>query len=122
MQTNNYIKLPAGSTEKVIDFLVQILEFEIVNNNYSFEEGKGILLNNPYGNTLLITKQSSKIRPEKPVTINTSDCLKSCFLLSAHGVKIVSQPYYTHDGLAAEVSDQFGNHYILMEKRSLIEN
>jgi hypothetical protein len=122
MHTNNYIKLPAASTENVIDFLVQALDFEVINANYVVGEEKGILLNNRYGNTLVITKLSDGAKPVKSVTINTSDCLKSCFRLSACGVKIVSQPYYTDQGLAAEVADQFGNHYILMEERSLIEN
>lgn len=121
MQTSNYIKISAGNAEKVIEFLVQILEFEVINNNYSFGEGKGTLLTNRYGNILLI-KHGNDSYPKKPITINTSDCLKSCFQLSAYGLKTINQPYYTDDGLAAEVLDQFGNHFILMEERILIEN
>ena len=121
MQTSNYIKISAGSADKVIGFLIQILEFEVINDNYSCGEGKGTLLNNRYGNILLV-KQGNDTQTKKPITINTSDCLKSCFRLSAYGLKTINQPYYTQNGLAAEVLDQFGNHFILMEERILIEN
>jgi len=121
MQTNNYIKSPTSTTDKAVELLVQALEFEVINGEYLFEDGKGILLNNPHGDTLLITQQN-ETQPGKPVIINTPDCLKSCFQLSACGVKIIDHPYYTTDGLAAELSDQFGNRYLLIEKRSLIEN
>jgi hypothetical protein len=121
MQTSNHIKLWAESAEKVIGFLVQILEFEVINSDYSFEDEKGTLLTSRYGNMLFVI-QGNSIQHKKPVTINTSDCLKACFRLSAYGLKTINQPYYTDNGLAAEVLDQSGNHYILMEERILIEN
>jgi hypothetical protein len=121
MQTNNHIKLSAENAEKVIEFLVEVLEFEVVNNDYSFEDEKGTLLTNRYGNMLFV-KQGNGAELKKPVTINTSDCLKACFRLSTYGLKTVNQPYYTDNGLAAEVLDESGNHYVLMEVRILIEN
>src|SRR6185312_3273027 len=107
MQTSNHIKLSAESAEKVTGFLVEVLEFEVINNDYSFEDEKGILLTNRYANTLFVT-QGNGSQHKKPVTINTSDCLKACFRLSAYGLKTINQPYYTDNGLAAEVLDEYG--------------
>jgi len=122
MQTNNYIKLSTASASKVVDLLVQAFEFEVIDGSHPNEEGNGILLSNPHGSALLVTNPVGETQPAQRVIINTSDCLKSCFQLSEYGIKIIDQPYYTDDGLAAEVSDQFGNHYILLEKRILIDN
>lgn len=56
--------------------------------------------------------------PGMPMIIRTDDCLKDYFTLADKGVLISKKPEYSSKGLSVEISDPWGNSYILLEERN----
>jgi hypothetical protein len=121
MNTNDLRKIFVRDPEKVTSFLNTTLGFSLINTYKSEDEGEGTVLGNQDGNTLLLIEQRANNKGKQPIVINTSDCLKTCFHLSASGVRFLNNPYYTDESLMAEIMDPYGNQYVLMERRSIME-
>jgi hypothetical protein len=120
MNTDDLRKIFVQDPEKVTGFLNATLGFSLIDT-YQSGEGKGAVLCNQYGDTFLLVEQATDSKTRQPIIINTPDCLQTCFHLTASGVKFLNNPYYKDESLMAEIIDPYGNQYILMEKRSILE-
>ena len=120
MNTDDLRKIFVRDPEKVTGFLNTALGFSLIHT-YQSGEGKGTVLCNQHGDTFLLVEQATDNRTKQPIIINTPDCLQTCFRLSASGIRFLNNPYYTDESLMAEIIDPYGNQYILMERRSILE-
>ena len=121
MNTDDLRKIFVRDPEKVTSFLNTTLGFSLINTYRSDDEVGGTVLGNQDGNIFLLVEQRTDNKARQPIIINTPDCLQTCFYLSASGVRFLNNPYYTDESLMAEIMDPYGNQYILMEKRSILE-
>jgi len=101
-------------------FLNLHLNFVNYNSDKTAQSGngEGVLVGNKYGNNYLLCSPSSTgKKAEEAIIINTDNCLRDFHQLKNAGIQIVHAPKYTTDGLEAVFADNYGNKYMLVEKR-----
>jgi len=82
------------------------------------DNGEGVLIGNKYGNNyLLCSHAAASKKPNDAIIINTDNCLRDFHQLKNAGIQILHAPKYTADGLEAVFADNYGNQYVLVEKR-----
>ena len=80
--------------------------------------GEGLLVSNKFGNNYLLSPAAGM--PEnlnEAIIINTDDCQRDFHQLKTAGIQIGKTPKYTANGLEAAFADNYGNKYVLVEKR-----
>lgn len=114
-----YIPIFVNDIEQGLQFFKQKLGFEIMEkielNNADYFP---IRINGMYLG-LTLDKENTGFKTR--VILNTDDCLKDYHNMKTAGVDFKTQPQYLAIGLAAEFSDTYGNHYILLEERNYNE-
>ncbi|CAN5331745.1 hypothetical protein BH09BAC6_BH09BAC6_36140 [soil metagenome] len=118
-----YLNMCVREPEKTMKFLT--LHFGFFNNRGLSEIDKpakqGFLIGNKFGNNYFIPLQSKSdsqaVSFNKPIVINTDDCLRDYHHLRVAGINFEGMPRYTPNGLEVVISDKNGNRYTLLEKR-----
>jgi hypothetical protein len=128
----NYLTIQVNEPEKVLNFLTEWMGFvkttDIQKKTKSTTTLKFITIRNSYGNRYLLpigisNSITSKTICNKTIIINTDDCLRDYYnLRKAEEIKFYSKPKYLPEGLSFEVSDKWGNGYILLENRNYTDN
>jgi hypothetical protein len=98
------------------------LHLNFVNHNTDAAEqcdsGDGVLIGNKFGNNYLLCAPSAAAKKsDEAIIINTDNCLRDFHQLKNAGIQIVKAPKYTTTGLEAVFADNYGNKYVLVEKR-----
>lgn len=119
-----YLNVCVKDPEKTIRFLTQHLGFFNYRRLNEIEKPakQGFLIGNKFGNNYFIPLQSKPdiqaISINKPMVINTDDCLRDYHKLRMAGINFEGMPRYTPNGLEVVVADKNGNRYTLLEKRN----
>jgi len=80
--------------------------------------GEGLLVGNQFGNNyLLCSPGETANKLGEAIAINTDNCLRDFHRLKNADIQIVKAPRYTINGLEAVFADNYGNKYVLVEKR-----
>jgi hypothetical protein len=112
--------------KKVMKFLIKYLDFldEAGTKNWPADK-HGIAVSNRFGNDYLLVQGSpsntANQNIDETITLNTDNCLRDYHQLKSAGIKIEQVPRYTARGLEVIFSDNYGNHYLLLEKRDYSE-
>jgi hypothetical protein len=128
----NYLTIQVNEPEKVLNFLTVWMGFvkttDIQKKRKSTTTSNCITIRNSYGNQYLLplgvdNSITSKTICNKTIIVNTDDCLRDYYnLRKAEEITFYSKPKYLPEGLAFEVSDKWGNGYILLENRNYTDN
>ncbi|WP_293302154.1 hypothetical protein [Pedobacter sp. UBA4863] len=68
------------------------------------------------GMTIVLSEETCPSQTNQ-IQINTEDCIEQYCLLKSKGVLFKQAPTYFTEGLMAEFTDGFGNHFFLLESR-----
>lgn len=122
MEEKNYLTAYVNEPQKVLKFLVELLGFSDHRHEPKTYVGKeGVTIGNHFGNNYLLlagpvlTGPSSKAN--EAIIINTDNCLRDYQQFKDAGIKIHQTPRYTARGLELIISDNYGNRYLLLERR-----
>jgi len=114
-----YRKLTLNTPIESVEFLVDNMGFEIIKD--PFDTSRDILVKNKSGNSFkLLLRVDDASR--SPVVVYSRDCLKDYFNLKLYGINFIKEPHYTVEGLTAEFTDNNGNQFRLLEKRTYEED
>ena len=126
-EEQDYLTACVDEPKKVLQFLCQHLEFfdhrQIITTHVN---DQGVILGNKLGNNYLFLPRSTSTTSttdnfNEVIIINTANCLKDYHQLCIAGIKIEQVPKYTTNGLELIISDNYGNRYMLLEKRDYSE-
>jgi len=79
---------------------------------------EGVLIGNKFGNNYLLCPPAGRTESAyETIVINTDNCLRDFHQLKNAGIQIEKAPKYTANGLEAIIADNYGNRYLLVEKR-----
>ena len=112
--------------KKVLEFLIKHLDFFDSRQEKKRYVGKlGVTVSNKLGNNYLqllnFSLIANKPNSHEIIILNTDDCLRDYHKLKSADIKIEQIPRYTARGLEAIISDNYGNHFMLLEKRNYSE-
>ncbi len=125
-EEKEYQTAKVNEPKKVVKFLIKYLDFldEPGMKNRPADK-HGIAVGNRFGNDYLLIQGSASNdggqNVDEIITFNTDNCLRDYHQLKSAGVKIEQIPRYTTRGLEVIFSDDYGNHYLLLEKRDYSE-
>jgi hypothetical protein len=82
------------------------------------DSSEGVLIGNKFGNNYLLCPPAGRTENlNETIIINTDNCLRDFHQLKNAGIQIEKAPKYTANGLEAVIADNYGNRYLLVEKR-----
>lgn len=98
------------------------LHLDFINHNISniaqTGNGEDVFVGDKQGNNYLLCSPSTTAKKTDEATIiNTDNCLRDLHQLKNAGIQIIQSPKYTAEGLEAIFADNYGNKYVLVEKR-----
>jgi hypothetical protein len=108
-----------NAPKMALNFLVENLGF-VINGYAVSKNADSVKVCDSYGNlheVFLNTWKNENSTDDFKLIINTKDCLQDFYHLELKGISIIRRPYYVREGLAFEISDNWNNRYILLEKR-----
>ncbi|CAN5121507.1 hypothetical protein BH09BAC6_BH09BAC6_31010 [soil metagenome] len=125
MDSGKVFKLSVNDPAKAMSFLTANLGFTTLRDNTDDFGNRECLLKDKEGNNYMLAKIIYRNIYNNNDVINiisTSDCLKDYFYLNSSGVKFEGQPEYADDALIVRIVDNWGNKYVLMERRNCDDN
>ena len=111
------VMLPAENFSAQINFYIQKLGYQLLNDTPSSNDNEGVMLERQGCLINFIPSKEAKTDLTGSIIMDTDDCLMDYYILREKGVKFKTEPEYTPDGLAASFFDPSGNEWILLEKR-----
>jgi hypothetical protein len=121
-----YLTAYVNDPKKVLEFLVKHLGFfdhRRIGKRYVGKQG--VLVSNRFGNNYLLVPATASIaansNSNEPIIFNTDNCIRDYHQLMNAGIKIEQVPKYRTKGLELVISDNYGNRYLLLEKRDYQE-
>jgi hypothetical protein len=125
-EEKKYRAARVNEPKKVVKFLIKHLDFfddPIAKKGDT--DKNGIRISSKFGDDYLLVQGSAASiagqNAGETITFNTDNCLRDYHQLKSIGVKIEQIPRYTNRGLEVIFSDDYGNHYLLLEKRDYSE-
>lgn len=104
-----YVKV--GNLSKALTFFSDVLEMHIE----PFDAQTYVATSKDEVSIFLSEKQDDK--QTKQIYLTTADCIEQYCLLKAKGLVFEQSPSYQPQGLMAAFTDEYENHYYLVEPR-----